>query len=71
MGYTHYFLRASELALTPFAAWVADVQCLLAALPPTVVIHPEHTPPGRRPYPLRLAGPDGTGTPRLTADLVA
>lgn len=40
-------------------------------LPPTVVIHPEHTPAGRRPYPQRLAGPDGTGAPTLTAELAA
>lgn len=71
MGYSHYVHRQSTLAPAPFAAWVADVRRLVAALPPTVVVHPEHTPPGRRPYSLHLAGPSGTGKAILTGDLVA
>jgi hypothetical protein len=59
-------LRRPWLLLAPQQA-----RRVVAALPPTVVVHPEHTPPGRRPYPLHLAGQGGTGPAIMTGDLVA
>jgi hypothetical protein len=71
VGYTHYIYRRPALPAAPFSAWVADVRVLVVALPAAVIIHPEHTPPGRRSYPLRLAGPTGSGDPILAEELVA
>jgi hypothetical protein len=71
VGYTHYIYRRPVLAAVPFSAWVADVRILVDALPAAVITHPEHTPPGRRSYPLRLAGPKGSGDPILAEELVA
>jgi hypothetical protein len=56
MGYTHYWYRPPAIEAAAFARITADVRRLLPALADRQV---------------RLAGPDGTGAPIVTAEDIA
>lgn len=67
MGYTHYFYRSPTLPAEAFKLFVEDVRKMLANLPAQYASAGR----GHNDKPIVICGPDGTGSPEISEEVIA